>query len=66
MLEEFLKVFVTDDLFPKLRSIGLKNFTLTFNNKIDLTAFIHSFGFAGPFRGNRNVERMNMEKEIEV
>ncbi len=66
LLGEYLMVFVSDDLFPKLRSIGLKNFTFTFNNKIDLIAFIHSFGFAGPFRGNRHIERFNMEKEIEV
>ncbi len=66
LLGEYLMVFVSDDLFPKLRSIGLTNFTFTFNNKIDLIAFVHSFGFAGPFRGNRNIERINMEKEIEV
>lgn len=56
-LPEYFKAFI---LFPSLRSIGLTNVTLTFNNNIDLTSFKHAGGFEERFERNPNVERINM------
>ena len=66
MLELFLKVFVTEGLFPNLRSIGFSTVAFTFDNKIDLTSFILSEGFTRPFLGNPNVERINMNQDFNV
>lgn len=62
-LPEYFKAFI---LFPSLRSIGLTNVTLTFNNNIDLTSFKHAGGFEERFERNPNVERINMGSEFNV